>query len=95
MFLHPLQILKISSGKLNFHSCKLFSAIGIDEHKNQVRMKEINFKWNQFDAHNTELLRTLLETKRFSDVTLVSDDQHQIKAHKFILSASSSIFDDY
>ena len=58
-------------------------------------MKEINFTWHQFDAHNNELFRTLFETKKFSDVTLVSDDQQQIKAHKFILSASSSIFDDF
>ena len=37
-------------------------------------------------------LRELYDTKKFSDVTLVTEDQKVIKAHKFILSANSDIF---
>ena len=79
----------------NFHSFKLLFIIRIDVHKNPTRMEEISFTWRQFDAHSTHLFRTLFETKDFSDVTLVCDDQKQVKAHKFILSASSSILDDF
>ena len=37
-------------------------------------------------------LRELYDTKKFSDVTLVTEDQKVIRAHKFILSANSDIF---
>ena len=40
------------------------------------------------------ILRTLWDSKEFSDVTLVSDDQQWLKAHKIVLSASSSYFKD-
>ena len=44
--------------------------------------------------HNliTSSLRELYESKKFSDVTLVTEDQKIIKAHKFILSANSDMF---
>ena len=34
----------------------------------------------------------LFESKRFSDVTLVTNDQTQFEAHKIILAGSSNIF---
>ena len=37
-------------------------------------------------------LKELYESKKFSDVTLVTEDQKIIKAHKFILSANSDLF---
>ena len=40
----------------------------------------------------TSSLRDLYESKRFSDVTLVTEDQKFVKAHKFILSANSDLF---
>ena len=36
--------------------------------------------------------RELFDSKKFSDVTLVTEDQKIIKAHKFILSANSDMF---
>ena len=33
-----------------------------------------------------------METQEFTDVTLISDDLHQYKVHKFILSACSTAF---
>ena len=54
--------------------------------------EKLNLTWHNFSLHGHEIFKNLLETKEFSDVTLVSDDQHQYRAHKFILSASSSTF---
>ena len=54
--------------------------------------KKFNLTWHNFMSNGKGMLSDLLETKRFSDVTLVSDDLYQYKAHKFILSSCSSVF---
>ena len=54
--------------------------------------EKIHFTWHTFASHGQQLFRNLLETQEFSDVTLVSDDQHQYKVHKFILSECSTVF---
>ena len=54
--------------------------------------KKFNLAWHTFSSHGKELFQDLLESQEFTDVTLVSDDQHQYKVHKFILSASSTVF---
>merc|ERR1719342_506950 len=48
--------------------------------------------WDTIASHQKDIFRELLESQNFSDVTLVSDDQYQFKAHKFVLSSSSSVF---
>jgi len=48
--------------------------------------------WNNFASNGKDLFRDLMDTGNFSDVTLVSDDQHLFKVHKFILSSCSSMF---
>ena len=55
-------------------------------------MDDYNFKWKTFSKHLDQTFRDLLEDKRFANVTLVCDDQRQIKAHKFVLSACSPVF---
>ena len=56
-------------------------------------MKEkFNLTWHTFSVHGQELFKNLLETQELTDVTLISDDQHQYKVHKFILSACSTVF---
>ena len=57
-------------------------------------MKGLNLVWGTFSPHLNDLIRNLYETKRYSDVTLVCDEQQQFKAHQFILSSSSSIFEN-
>merc|ERR1719318_832046 len=47
--------------------------------------------WKTFDEHLATTFRTLLADGNFKDVTLVSDDQTQMTAHKSVLSASSPI----
>ena len=48
--------------------------------------------WQTFLLERKEFFRDLRMTEIHTDVTLVSDDQHHFKAHKFILSLSSSVF---
>ena len=54
--------------------------------------EKINLSWDFYKSHCQEIFANLLESQKYSDVTLVSDDQYQFKAHKFMLGASSSVF---
>ena len=54
--------------------------------------EKFNLTWYKFQTHTNELLSELYTSSSFSDVTLVCDDQTQFKAHKFVLSACSSVF---
>ena len=49
-------------------------------------------KWNDFKETITGSLSLLKKEEDFFDVTLVSEDQTQIKAHKVLLSACSPFF---
>ena len=53
--------------------------------------EKFNLSWNEFDNCTSNTFKELLGETDFVDVTLVSDDLQQIKAHKVILSASSSV----
>ena len=48
--------------------------------------------WKTFPEHLQFVFKDLYHDGRHTDVTLVSDDQTQFKAHKIVLSASSSVF---
>lgn len=52
----------------------------------------ISVNWNDFQPHLIASQHDLFEDTHFADVTLVSDDEKQLKAHKVILSACSSFF---
>ena len=47
-----------------------------------------------FNVHAGNYFRELLENHTFSDVTLVSEDHQQIKAHKTVLNTASPFFKD-
>ena len=49
-------------------------------------------KWNDFQTTISGSLSLLRKEEDFFDVTLVSDDQKQVKAHKVVLSACSTFF---
>ena len=49
-------------------------------------------KWNDFQSTVSGSFGRLREEPDFVDVTLVSDDEVQIPAHRLVLSASSSFF---
>ena len=48
-------------------------------------------KWNDFQNNISESFKELREDRDFCDVTLVSDGNQFIKAHKVVLAASSSV----
>ena len=51
---------------------------------------EIN--WRNFQPWASDAIKNLFEDQNFSDVTLVSDELKELRAHKVILSASSPFF---
>ena len=51
-----------------------------------------NLSWHTYPDHLRTILHDMLATANLSDVTLVSDDNKQIRAHKFVLSYSSPVF---
>ena len=57
-------------------------------------MEKFCLKWNEFETNIRESFRELREEQNHFDVTLASDDGHQIEAHKIILSAGSQFFSD-
>ena len=57
------------------------------------RMAEkYTLNWNTFSDHLQLMFKDLYEEDKYFDVTLVSDDHTQLKAHKIVLSACSPVF---
>ena len=54
--------------------------------------KKFSLKWIDFKSTVSKSFGILREEKDFFDVTLVSDDERQIPAHKLVLSACSDFF---
>ena len=57
-------------------------------------MEKFNIAWDAFESNACSTFKNLLLCQDFTDVTLVCEDNKQVKAHKFILSASSDVFKD-
>ena len=49
-------------------------------------------KWKDYPNYMQKMLKEMLTLDNFTDVTLVTDDKNQIKAHRSILSACSPVF---
>ena len=54
--------------------------------------KRFSLKWTDFQSVVSQSFSVLRQEEDFYDVTLVSEDETQIQAHKLVLSASSSFF---
>jgi len=54
--------------------------------------KECNISWKTYSDHLRNMLHDMLSSNELTDVTLVSDDKRQMKAHKVVLSACSAVF---
>ena len=54
--------------------------------------EKFSLKWNDFQTTVSNAFRKLRSSDNFYDVTLVSDDQQQVSAHKVVLSSSSGYF---
>ena len=57
-----------------------------------MNQEQINFKSWHYINHLREMLLDMATSNEFADVTLVSDDKKQFKAHKIVLSANSPAF---
>ena len=54
--------------------------------------KGYNLSWDTYSECIKGMIQNMWKSDNFTDVTLVSDDKKQKKAHKFILSAFSDVF---
>ena len=61
---------------------------------NMTSPEKYNFKWNSFSDHVLNLMRDMLLSPNYTDVTLVCDDGKLIRAHRTILRACSSVFNN-
>ena len=50
-----------------------------------------NLAWVDFELFTSDSYKDLLNNQTFVDVTLATEDDQQIKAHKVVLSASSPV----
>ena len=48
--------------------------------------------WHSHTDYLKEMMKEMMTSKDFTDVTLVTDDKKTIKAHRNILSACSPVF---
>ena len=53
---------------------------------------QYNIKWNNFNLHTGDSFKDLCSEPDFLDVTLVSEDDMTVPAHKLILASSSDFF---
>ena len=61
--------------------------------REKVKMSEkFSLRWNDFQSNVSQSFEVLRKEGDLFDVTLVSDDEKQISAHKVVLSASSNFF---
>ena len=54
--------------------------------------EKYNLTWHSYSDHLRGALRDMMASTDFADVTLVTDDKQQIRAHRNILSACSPVF---
>ena len=57
-----------------------------------MTFEKYNLKWDDFERYVGSSCNDLLYQQEFVDVTLVSEDEKEIKAHKVIISVCSSVF---
>ena len=57
-----------------------------------MREKRSSYKWTNQSERTAEIWSQLFTSNKFTDVTLVCNDQQTIQAHRLILSACSPIF---
>jgi len=57
-----------------------------------MNQEKFNLTWHTYTDHLREMLHDMMSSNELTDVTLVSEDKKQFKAHKVVLSASSPVF---
>merc|ERR1719318_1762749 len=62
--------------------------------QDKTKMDKISLAQNEFSQETLNVFKELLNDTHFTNVTLVTDGNNYIKAHKVVLSAFSPIFKD-
>ena len=57
-----------------------------------MHQEKYKLNWHTYSDHLREMLHEMMKSNELTDVTLISDDKKQFKAHKIVLSACSSVF---
>ena len=57
-----------------------------------MNLEQFNLNWHTYSDHLKEMMENLMNTNNSADVTLVCNDKTKFKAHKFVLSACSPVF---
>ena len=55
-------------------------------------MEKFNLSWNNFDENILNSFKDLKYNKDFTDVTLVCEENKQVKAHKVVISSCGEFF---
>ena len=58
-----------------------------------MTQEQINLNWHTYSDHLKDMMQNLMQSNNSTDVTLVCEDKTRFKAHKFVLSASSPVFE--
>ena len=54
--------------------------------------EKFDIRWHTYSDHLKDMLHNMMSSNELTDVTLVSEDKKHFKAHRVVLSASSSVF---
>jgi len=57
-----------------------------------MNREKFNLTWYTYNDHLREMLHDMMTASEMTDVTIVSEDKKQFKAHKVVLSACSPVF---
>ena len=57
-----------------------------------MHQEKYSLTWHTYSDHLRSMMKELMMNEEFADVTLVTEDKKQIKAHINILSACSPVF---
>ena len=60
--------------------------------KRAIMAEKFSLKWHDFNTNVSKSFGLLRDEEYLHDVTLVSDDNMQVSAHKLVLSACSEYF---
>ena len=67
----------------------------VSGHRQTIRREmgeKFSLKWNDFNSNVSKSFSLFRNEEYLQDVTLVTDDNKQVSAHKLVLSASSEYF---
>ena len=57
-----------------------------------MSLEQFNLKWHTYSDHLKDMMETLMNSHKLADITLVCNDKTKFKAHKFVLSTCSPVF---